>query len=368
MRFGERGSVSTMRRALRSLRVRLEQALRARILAALALFAGLAGAMLFWARGVAEYWPNFALNIGAELVAAFVILFAVTPTLRRAQQGGVREHRRLDFDWYVDRVVGAAADVRVLHTFSRLFAPPFDARFMQATTELLRRGGRVQILLLDPDSPAAAQRTAELRGHRRVGPEVRQNLRLLAAYRQTLDEELRQRFQVRLYSAAPSVAIYQWDERLLVSFLPLGGLSGDNTQLEVSVVSPLGNFVAERFDELWASSTPIQDYMELRLAVVDDGGIREYSPRFVVVDGNRYVADAHLTALLARSRSGVVRVTLPEAPPGAFLLDIVEEDSAVAAELGGRFLDKYERAEAAFIRLTPAATDTVGARGSLPST
>ena len=349
--------MAAVRRMLRTLRVRLEQALRARILAALALFAALAGALLFLARGIAQYWSNFALNVGAELVAAFVVLFAATPTLRRAQQGGVVEHRRLDFDWYVDRIVGARTDVRVLHTFSRLFAAPFEGRFRQAAQTFLHRGGRVQILLLDPDSPAAAQRTAELRGHRSVGPEVRQNLRLLAAYRQSLDERVRSRFQVRLYSAAPSVAIYQWDGHLLVSFLPLGGLSGDSTQLEVSVGSPLGNFVAERFDELWANSTTVDEYMALSLTVLDDGGGREYRARYVMVDGIRYVADPHLTALLARNPGSPVRVRPAHGSRGAFQLDIVAEDSAVAADVGGRFLAKYDRAEAAFIQLTPAPAD-----------
>ncbi|MFC7761228.1 hypothetical protein ACFQY4_26725 [Catellatospora bangladeshensis] len=102
--------------------------------------------------------------MGAELVGAIVIFFAVTPIVRRAQQGRVHEHRRLDYDWYTDRVTGARTLVRVLDTFSGLFSRPVDQRFFRAATALLRRRVPIQVLLMDPDSLAAEQRTEELQG------------------------------------------------------------------------------------------------------------------------------------------------------------------------------------------------------------
>jgi hypothetical protein len=281
-----------MRRTIRFLRVLLEQTLRARTLAALGVFAGLSAAMLLLARGAVQYGQNLALNMAAEFVGAFVILFALTPIVRRAQQGGVREHRRLDFEWYTDRVLGARSTVRVLHTFSRLFAPPFDRRFLRAANGLLHRQGRIQILLMDPDSPAAAQRTAELEGRGDVGLEARRNLRVLDGFRRGLDDGGRQRFEVRLYSVSPSVQIYQWDNRLLASFLPVGRRSGDSARLEVTVESPLGTFVQERFDELWGPAKSIVEYTTLGLTISDgSAGPRDYQARFVTVDGCHYVAD-----------------------------------------------------------------------------
>lgn len=342
-----------MRRMVRSLRVLVEQALRARTLAVLVLFAAVSAGLLWWARGLPQYRQNFALNLGADLVGAFLVIFAVTPMVRRAQQGGVREHRRLYFGWYVDRVLSATTDVRILHTFSRLFAQPYDRRFFRAAGGLLRRHGRIQILLLDPDSPAAALRTAELRGHTDVGREVRRNLHTLDEYRRGLDLDLRRHFEVRLYDALPSVAIYQWDDRLLAAFLPLGRLSGDDVQLEVSVESPLGTFVAERFEELWRNSSPLEDYMTLRLSIGDGSGRTEYACRFVTLEGVRYLADPEVAAHLARSHADAVSVTVDHASNRAYVLEHVAADSPVAAELGPRFFDKYDRREATFLRLTP---------------
>jgi hypothetical protein len=343
-----------MRRALRFLRVLVDQTLRARTLAALGVFAGLSAAMLLLARGTAQYGESLALNLAAEFLGAFVILFALTPIVRRAQHGGVREHRRLDFEWYTDRVVGARMRVRVMHTFSRLFAPPFDRRFLRAAHGLLRRQGRVQILLLDPDSVAAAQRTAELRGHGDVSLETRRNLRVLDGFRHGLDDVLRQRFEVRLYSVSPSVQIYQWDNRLLASFLPVGQLSGDSAQLELSVESPLGVFVMERFDELWRQAKSIEDYLTLRLTIKDgSAGARDYRARFVTADGRYYVADHQVMAHLARCRDRHVEARLAAEPDRTYTVDVVAEESEQASAARAMFAEKYDRPEPAFVRLAP---------------
>lgn len=291
MGFGQRAG-----RVLRQLRLLREQAMRAPVLGVLALFVALSVASLVVARGALQYGQNLALNMAAEFIGAATVIFALAPIARRAQQGGVREHRRLDFSWYTDRVVTATRTVRILHTFSRLFAPPFEQRFFAAAAALLRRDGTVQILLMHPDSVAAAQRTVELRGHGDVGRLTRQNLRALDAFRLGLPGELRRRVEVRLYAASASVQVYQWDGRLLASFLPLGRRSGDHAQLEVSVESPLGDVVMERFDELWEQAVPLDEYMTVRLTMTADGGEKDYRSRFVAVDGTYYLDDAKIVA------------------------------------------------------------------------
>lgn len=345
-------------RTLRFLRVLVDQTMRARTLAALGVFAGLSAAMLLLARGAVQYGQNLALNLAAEFVGAFVILFALTPIVRRAQHGAVREHRRLDFDWFTDRVVGARSTVRVMDTLSRLLARPFDRRFLRAANGLLQRQGRIQVLLLDPDSPAAGQRTAELEGRGDVAQETRRNLRVLAAFRDGLNDGPRQRFEVRLYSASPSVQIYQWDNRLLASFLPVGRRSGDSAQLEVSAESPLGTFVLERFEELWRQGKSLADYLTVAVSISDGrAGARDYRVPFVTVDTRYYIADQQVLAHLARCRDTVVAATLALRPQRSYTVDVVVEESE-GADVGALFLEKYGRREddwqkTAFVRLTP---------------
>ncbi|MFC7761227.1 hypothetical protein ACFQY4_26720 [Catellatospora bangladeshensis] len=183
--------------------------------------------------------------------------------------------------------------------------------------------------------------------------EILRNIRRLEAYRQGLDPELRQHFEVRLYAASASVTIYRWDSRMLVSFLPLGRLSGDTAQLEVSSESPLGTFVGERFDDLWRHGTPIEDHVALHITLMDGTGSRDYVARFVVLDDEHYIADPRIIAHLARHRDGTITARLGKVPSQVYALHIVAEESDVMSDLNANFLAKYERPGAAFIRLVP---------------
>jgi hypothetical protein len=337
-------------RTLRSLRVVLAHMLSGRSLAVIVIIVVVCGALLLLARGADRYGENLALNVAAEFIGALLIVFALTPMLRRAQQGGVREHRRLDYAWFTDRVATASDRVRVLHTFSRLFAPPYSDRFLAATRTLLRRGGFVHILLMHPDSLAAEQRTAELKGHGDVSAETRRNLRTLDEFRRTLPDDARERCEVRLSTASASVQMYQWDSRLLASFLPVGRLSGDHMQLEVAVDSPLGDFLLERFEELWPDSPTIDDYMRTPVVLRDAAGETAYAARYVADAGTYHLVDPDLVAHLARARHHEVTAMIGDI---AHTVDIVDPDAPEAAAVRTPFQAKYGRAERVFVRLVP---------------
>ena len=78
--------------------------------------------------------------------------------------------------------------------------------------------------------------------------------------------------------------MYRWDDRALVSFYPVGKLSGRAGQLEVTVDSPLGSFISNRFQAVWHAAA---SYQALTPVTVSDGNIeRTYLVRFVdLVDG-----------------------------------------------------------------------------------
>src|SRR5262245_24803890 len=147
-----------MGRRFRAARVWIGQRLRPKIVAALLLILVLAALLLWQAVGIPDYGPNLALNLGADLIGAIVTIFVISPLITRGQHGRVREHRRLDYDWFTDQVYHATSDVRVLDTFSGLFDRPGTVRFFRAVREALGRYAVVRVLLLDPDSLAAMQR------------------------------------------------------------------------------------------------------------------------------------------------------------------------------------------------------------------
>ncbi|MFG1609244.1 hypothetical protein [Actinoplanes sp. NPDC049265] len=336
---------------MRMLRVWLGQAARSRTLPVVAVFGAISVLLLWLARGGDAYGSNLALNLGSEFVGTLVVIFALTPIIRRAERGRVREHRHLDFGWYIGRVRSAGLSIRILHTFSRLLLPPHDQRFLAAAADLLRRGGTARILLMHPDSVAAAQRTAELAGRGDVAIESRRNLQALDAFERGLDPGLRHRFEVRLYATSASLQVYCWDDRLLASFLPLGRLSGDHAQLEVSEDSPLGGFVTERFEELWDRSMPVDDYWRTTVTIAGDAEQRSYTARFLLVGEQFYLADPEVVAHIARAGAATVRAVLHDAPERSFRVAVLADGDEESAEVQSRYLEKYDHPETVFVRL-----------------
>jgi hypothetical protein len=75
--------------------------------------------------------------------------------------------------------------------------------------------------LLVPDSAAARQRAEEIYPVDVRGVIV-DNLRYLHLFANALPAPLRSLFDVRIYDASPSVQIFRWDDRALISFFRSG--------------------------------------------------------------------------------------------------------------------------------------------------
>jgi hypothetical protein len=162
-------------------------------------------------------------------------------------------------------------------------------------------------------------------------------------------------FEVRMYNASPSISLYRWDERSLVSFFPLGRLSGQGAQLEVAAQSPLGQFVNDRFNALWLAARGLAELMALPLVLLGDPtGEQELAAAFVLLDGISYVSDPRVVAHMAR-RPGQVAVRAGAAGRTAHRPVIVDaEDAELLRTLRGQFQEKYGRGHDIFVCLAPA--------------
>ncbi|MFL6111014.1 MAG: hypothetical protein ACJ786_06655 [Catenulispora sp.] len=257
-------------------------------------------------RGVAHLWPNFALNTAADLIGAVFTIYVITPIIERAGQGGVREHAELDYSQFLDNAARATSVVRILDTYSNLLAEPHAERFEAVVCDALARGVSVRVLLINPTTLAAEQRELELGHADELRPMLDRNLETVARIHRSFEQEGGPRgrgaaadFQVRLYSSGPDVTMYRWDDRALVSFYPVGKLSGRSTQLEVTVDTPLGAFVNNRFQAVWAAAAPHQALTPVTVA--DDRIERTYLVRFVDLEDGRYVASRRVQRFLRRA-------------------------------------------------------------------
>ncbi|WP_051900851.1 hypothetical protein [Streptomyces aureus] len=345
------------RRLLRALRTPR----RPQSLTVLGLLAAVAALLLWSSSRMDNYGENLTLNLGTDIVGVVVTVFVIGPLISRAQEGRVREHTRLDYEWFSAQVHGATSNVKVLDTFSSVFGPQFSERLFRGVKAATAHGARVQILLLDPDSLAVILRGRELGGQSAdIRRDIMRNLRTLDRFAQRLDEDSRHLLEVRLCSTSPGVTLYRWDDRSLVSFLTVGRLSGEGVQLEVAVRSPLGTFVEQRFDELWQQSMPMERFTHLPVTLVDaTDGRRAFSVRFVYSDDTLYVAGHDLVSYMARHRLDQLSAHSESlSAPGAHELVVVDDESELHALLIEQFTEKYEASATAFVELRPATAPT----------
>jgi hypothetical protein len=330
---------------------------RMQTVAALAGLGAVAVVLLALSRGIDHYGENVALNIGADLVGALATTVLITPIIGRAQLGRVREHAHLNYAWFTSQVSGATRSVRLLDTFSTLLDNDVTNRFFRAVIRALDREASVQILLLDPDSPAVTLRARELdqaKEHTDVHREIMRNLRVLQRFEQRLTPDARRLLQVRLYSASAGVTLYQWDDQALVSFLSIGRLSGQGAQLEVRMGSQVGGFVDERFTELWRIGRPLSRFLQSGLTLVDPAGDRRVvSCRYADHDGLRYVVQHEvLVPPGERHREGMLAYGADD-PHRPLRLRPVAADSDLHLTLAEQFVSKYGAELSPFLCLSP---------------
>lgn len=302
-----------------------------------------------------KYYQNVFINVGADLVGAIVTIFVIAPIVSRAGEGRVREHPRLDYPWYVDRVAGATSTVRIMDTYSNLLDGPNTSSFFEAIELALQRQAVVQILLLDPDSLAVRQRAHEL-DDPDVYREIMSNLRVLYKFRNRAGPTSHgHNINVRMYTASPSITVYRWDEKVLVSFFPVGKISSQGAQIEVTVGSPLGEFVNERFNSLWAGSKDLGRFMRLPVTLVDTAGAdAQLDVEFVELEGRCYVGDSRMVAQLARRRTGAALAYSDSDQQVLNELSLVDDaQPGLLATLRDQFEEKYGRSHDMYVCLEP---------------
>lgn len=224
--------------------------------------------MLVLARVLRGYGSDLMMNLGASLVMVAFGYVIFDPLFEEARKARVEEHVRFDHEGFCAQVAASRHSVSVLETWTGLLEDAYRRPFLHALRAALRGGVAVRILLLDPDSAAAAQRTEELR-HVGVATLIRDNLRHLYRFRGELEPAQQRLLTVRVYDASPSIQLYQWDDKALISFFPIGVRAYDAPQLEAYLASPWGDFVQGRFDELWQheSTRALEEYMTLAVTV-----------------------------------------------------------------------------------------------------
>jgi hypothetical protein len=313
-------SQSALRAIAAFLRPRRRQAVWASVLG----FAGLA--LLVAAQDAAGFTQDVMINIGASVVMVALSFIVFDPIFEDMRKNAVEEHRTLNHDQLVANIATARSVVEIMETWTGLLEERHHDRFLTAIHQALRSGVEFRVLLLDPDSAAAAQRAEELH-HAQVQLLIVENLRELYRLHRGLEPDQARRFQVRVYDASPSIQLYRWDDKAFISFFPVGMRAYDTRQIEAFMTSPLGEFVSSRFDDLWgsASTRPMDDFMHLHLAVrLDEEDLARAEAHFVRVGQSWFVDGSAIADHL--TDHGALRLSVVTLRPLS-----VDDDAGVSA-------------------------------------
>jgi hypothetical protein len=326
------------------------------------------GAMLVLGQRVSGYGQEIMVNLGASLVMVALSFIVFDPIFEDMRRNVVEEHRTLNHDQLVTHIAAVQTEIDVLETWTGLLEDSHRDRFLGALTAALRKGVEVRILLLDPESAAAEQRAEELH-HTQVPLLIMENLRHLYHLRRTVEPLVARQLQVRVYDASPSIQLYRWDDKAYISFFPVGVRAYDARQLEAFMASPLGEFVAGRFEELWVNPTTrrMDEFMTLSLTVrLGTADLATSEAHFVKLDDDCFVDGSALLDHL--TDHGARRLSLAVGGGGS-VFDLVRldpHDRSRRATVIALFDAKYgsSHAQSVILRLVPRA-DESGAGRSL---
>jgi hypothetical protein len=336
----------------RFLRSRRRQVALAVLLAVVGLAALVGG---WYVRG---YGQEIMVNVGASLLMVALSFVVFDPIFESMRRNAVEEHRTLNHDQLVENITTAMVEVDILETWTGLLEERHRERFLDGLSSALRHGVELRVLLLDPESSAAEQRAEELH-HTQVPLLIMDNLRHLHQLRRSLDPLVARQLQVRVYDASPSIQLYRWDDKAFISFFPVGVRAYDARQIEAFMSSPLGEFVAGRFEELWNESTTrrLEDFMTLGLTVrLGSDDLASSHAHFVRLEGDCFVDGSALLDHLTDHGARQLSLTVDGVRESVFdLARLDQQDPARRATVIALFDAKYgtDHGRRVILRLVP---------------
>ena len=291
-----------------------------------------------------DSFRDLLLNLGATALGVFLTAIVLEPLIERARRPEETIHSAFPHQEYLSGIQHARRQVKIMGAWPYVMDPPWRESFLSSCSVALKHGVRIQILILDPLSHAAAQRRNDLDNQIDVAGIISDTLTSLDEFASTLDVVAARLFEPRVYSSLPPARLYSYDQRALCSFFPLGSnLGTDVRHYETNVTSGLARFVDEQFDTVWfhEDTRALADYMHARITVGESG--REHVAQHVLIGRDLYVASAELMDDFFRnsSRNDAVRMVGLQVFSGEILLDVVSDRDPMVELISQAFATKY---------------------------
>jgi len=273
------------------------------------------------------------INLGSSVLGVFLVAVVLEPIIKFGRRYEEQIHGGFPHRRFLDGLAGCSHRIRIMGAWPYVMEQQWRAEFLDALLAAIRRNTSVEILILDPTSPAARQRRSDMRESTDISRLVTEILAALDGFRARVPRERADRLRVRIYNTLPPARLYRWDNRALSSFFPAGDRWGSDVRhYETNVTSGLGHFVDEQFTLIWNDerSRDLTAYLRLPVRIQATG--RTFQVRFVVLDDGLYAIDPALTDSLMRNASTDWRVGVGNAAEKEYTAQGVPDDAEDAWE------------------------------------
>lgn len=275
------------------------------------LAAGTIAIAMVWLHPEPGQWREFFRGVFGDVGGGLLVAFFLSPVFLAirsfandrfgtiADYAPMAGYERFPYLKFIERLERCDDLVRIMDTSSNILdVTTADGdeveerhRCVSALIGLLAGDNevRVEVLLLDPTSDAARQRSTDLRGEGiDISEGVSRNLALLNGIRHRLPEGARSKLLVKLYNATPACAYYRVDDRVSIAFYSLRTASEQGAHVDVALKEKLGKIVNDHFRDIRADLESI-DMMEYLYAVLTVGRRKEHVA-WVEYAGKLYLA------------------------------------------------------------------------------
>jgi hypothetical protein len=252
---------------------------------------------------------DLLMNLGTTGVGAVVTALILQPLIERAQTPEVVVHMTFPHLRFLDAMSDTASRIKIMGAWPYGMEPSYREAFLDVLRRAVAARVPVQILVLDPSSDAARQRTSDMGGDDDASEVIFRVLLEFWRWSDTLSTTAARAFELRVFSALPPARLYLAGNRAICSFFgDSDNRDGSNVRhYETSVLGGLGYYVNDAFDRLWDSQETISldEHWRLDLVVTWPGDAaadleRDRMAAYVAADGGLFVSDQQLLYDTAR--------------------------------------------------------------------
>lgn len=260
---------------------------------------------------IADQYRQVLVNVGASFIGVIATVLILEPLIESSRKPEEVIHTEFPYALFVEGVAVSMRQIRIMGAWPYTMDHPWRRPFLSALGAAAERGVRIQLLVLDPSSKAAEQRSRDLDSFD-VASVITDVLISLMNLVDSLTPAAGGRVEVRVYSSLPPARMYRWDGQAISSFFPMGNWVGsDIKHYETNMNSRLAQFVDEQFELLWrdVDTIPISRYFYLRVDVaLTETESAVHTLEYVTVAGDIYVAGYQLNETIRRLPQAGVHV------------------------------------------------------------